>query len=144
MVAAWLGRALFCCRGPGAAAWLRRRCFGRQSMWYDSVAGCHWTRVVAITAGNYRCCNFINVLFPELCILAHFKRRKQPTISVLINKWRWWETKEMLEEKMPQIIHRIRHCGSQSNSHPAASLLALWGDVSSLWSHIFLWHLCVL
>lgn len=53
---------------------------------YESVAPRHWTQVVAINADNYRCFKFVSVLFPELCALAHFKRSKQPTISMLISK----------------------------------------------------------
>lgn len=59
---------------------------GRACAMYDSVALCHWTQVVAVTADNYRCFQFVSALFPELCVLAHFKRSKQPTISMLISK----------------------------------------------------------
>lgn len=84
-----------CCGGP-RAIWLWERCFRRQEtsacseaedvIQYDSVAPCHWTQVVAVTEDNYRCFKFVSVLFPELCVLAHFKRSKQPTISMLISK----------------------------------------------------------
>lgn len=117
----------------------------RQGIWCDSMDRCHWTQVVATAADDFRCCNFISVLFPELYILAHFKRSKQLTVSMLISKPCWWERqKRYWRKKMTRIFHRIRDCGSQPISDPAVSLLALWGDISSLWSRIVFWHLCVL
>lgn len=53
---------------------------------YSTMAPCHWAQVVAITADNCRCFKFVSVLLPELCVLAYFKRSKQPKISMLISK----------------------------------------------------------
>lgn len=114
------------CWGEPSAVWLWGRCFGGQgtsacsqaedSIQRNSMAPCHWTQVVAIIADNYRCFKFVSGLFPELCVLAHFKRSKQPTISILISKWQWWET--------PKRCWRRRNATNGSDSQMRISALS--------------------